>query len=91
MDSRGLYIPPPQKKKTYNGCSVDYLLQCKCQNHDGSEVVEIKCTHSDREKHPKEVALSKGCVQEADGHTRLSENSDFYRNPRSNGYFWLYL
>ena len=76
MDSRGLYIF--QKKKTCNGCSVDCLLQCKCKNHDGSEVVEIKWAHSDREKHPKEVALSKGCVQEADGHTRLSENSDFY-------------
>ena len=75
IDSRGLRI---FQEKPYIGCSVDGLLQCKCKNHDGSKVVEIKCPYSDREKHPKEVALSKGCVQEADGHIRLSENSDYY-------------
>ena len=43
------------QEKPYIGCSVDGLLQCKCKNHDGSKVVEIKCPYSDRKNIRKKL------------------------------------
>lgn len=59
------------------GCSVDGLFACKCKNHPNIKIVEVKCPYSDRQKHPKEVALTKGCVFQ-DGKFRLQPESPYY-------------
>ena len=59
-------------------CSIDGILKCKCKHHCGTTIIEIKCPYSDREKLPKEVALSKGCILDGNGNLQLTPNSEYF-------------
>ena len=75
IENYGLHI---YKDKPFLGCSFDGILKCKCKHHCGTKIIEIKCPYSDREKLPKEVALSKGCILDGNGNLQLTPNSEYF-------------
>ena len=75
IENYGLHI---YKDNPFLGCSIDGILKCKCKHHCGTKIIEIKCPYSDREKLPKEVALSKGCILDGNGNLQLTPNSEYF-------------
>ena len=56
----GLFV---MEKHGYVGASPDSVASCKCKSPCRSRwVVEVKCPYTEKDSHPKEAALKRGCV-----------------------------